>query len=1043
MRAETERDDLQPDVEAEVYLYEDAQSWFVVAAGQRQQFDSRSVALRAARDAARQHAPSRVILDRPDGEPPTATPPRAEPLEAVADAPEVARPEGADDWDQLAGPLALGRSLLVISGGSLPAPWSGSERIAVSRSQLDDAGFLRRVRGAYLERRRVVYELDADLTQPELASFEGEVFDAPIDHDFVAEDTWELMTRNSVDARPGTPSWPLAEQAVRAGAAHGTHADIVSDGGHAWCDGGPLRLWGQAEIKGLGAAIISREAIELGSLSALTPRALDAELAPDQLEAVADPELRARIIAPAGSGKTRVLTERARHLLGSGIPSPALLLVAFNKRAQIEIVERTGDLPRLQVQTLNALALAILNGTNGFTHAGAGVRTIDERQVRDLIGELVTFPRRANTDPASSWIDALSMVRLGLRSPVDVEAEFNGDVDGFADVFPLYRRQLRSRGVVDFDEQIYRALELLLTEPEIRGKAQRRARALLVDELQDLTPAHMLMLRVLAGPALGIFGVGDDDQTIYGYSGASPRWLVSFDDYVPNASHHGLTVNYRCPAPVIAGARNLLSRNEFRVAKEIHEGAHNGAEPIATVLHEIPVVATLDLIREHLARGARPSEIAVLTRVNTLLAPIQAALKDAGIPVQNRDGTRFLQRSGVDAALSWFRLAVAPDRLSGADLTRAARRPSRGIAPRVTEWIGDQQDVAGIERLADRISDERASEKVRTFATDVARARDLGRTASSAELLEFIRTKTGLDRSLQALDAAHRGRNSAAHSDDLRALVALGHLHPKTATFVQWLGNALEADSAQSGVVLATVHKVKGLEWPHVIVYDATSGVFPHRLSTDIEEERRVFHVAITRAQRSLQIVADAANPSMFIDELASPGEPPKRSDDGGGGRSATTRDSRGRRDAVSSPASAGMEFSWGGYDCTVTSVTDEGAVVAVGSATMTIPFGSEMVIEGSSATLGPPKRGKARSASTSSSDADPEVVAALKGWRLERCRRDGVPAYVVLHNKTIDLIAEEMPATEVDLLSISGMGPTRVQTYGDEILAVLDAART
>ena len=133
------------------------------------------------------------------------------------------------------------------------------------------------------------------------------------------------------------------------------------------------------------------------------------------------------------------------------------------------------------------------------------------------------------------------------------KTEFGGDVEGLADVFPRYRAALERRGVVDFDEQIYRCVEVLLTEPEVRLQAQRRCRLLLVDEFQDLTPAHMLLLRLLAGPTLGIFGVGDDDQTIYGYSGATPRWLVDFDAFVPEARHHALTVNYRCPAPVVDG----------------------------------------------------------------------------------------------------------------------------------------------------------------------------------------------------------------------------------------------------------------------------------------------------------------------------------------------------------------------------------------------------------------------------------------------------------------------------------------------------------
>jgi DNA helicase-2/ATP-dependent DNA helicase PcrA len=138
--------------------------------------------------------------------------------------------------------------------------------------------------------------------------------------------------------------------------------------------------------------------------------------------------------------------------------------------------DRTSDLPGLQIQTLNALALAILNGSGSFRSRGARVSTLDELQVRRILSDMVKFPRRANTDPAAAWIDALSMVRLGLRDPSEVEAEFNGDVDGFADFFDGYRAELRSRGAVDFDDQIYAAIEALLREPETRAAAQASCR---------------------------------------------------------------------------------------------------------------------------------------------------------------------------------------------------------------------------------------------------------------------------------------------------------------------------------------------------------------------------------------------------------------------------------------------------------------------------------------------------------------------------------------------------------------------------------------
>lgn len=239
--------------------------------------------------------------------------------------------------------------------------------------------------------------------------------------------------------------------------------------------------------------------------------------------------------------------------------------------------------------------------------------------------------------------------------------------------------------------------------------------------------------------------------------------------------------------------------------------------------------------------------------------------------------------------------------------------------------------------------------------------------------------------------------------------------------------------SAPGGVTLATVHKVKGLEWPHVIVHDATSGLFPHRLSTDVEEERRVFHVAITRAMRSLTLVADLQSPSMFLDELAEPRqEEPEAT---------VTPAARARTGPVPIEASVGLAFGWGGYACTVQVIDQHHVAVTIGAATVTIPFGSEVTVDGVPRLLAASRAPTARPGVTS--PASPEVFEALKAWRLERSRTDGVPAFVVASDKTLLALTEAMPSSEAELLDVHGIGATKVELYGDEILTVLDAVRS
>ncbi len=884
--------------------------------------------------------------------------------------------EAVPDYDaeRAAGPDCLGRSVLVSPGQPAPEPWEHHPRVTVSASSLD-AATGRRLRSAWHRRERLVIELDGPLPDPRPALHEswwelGPGFT-------LTDEVWHhLLTANAVDARnPDRLDFAPRRRALELGARAATAdepGDVVPPPeGSAWCDGGPLDSFGAAELQ--GAALIPAASLAAGDLSALRPCEPVADLAPDQRQAVGHLGGGACIVAPAGSGKTRVLTERARWLVRDlGVAPSAVCLVAYNVRARAEMQQRTADLEGLEVRTLNSLALAVCNGTGPFARPAqhSRVEVIGERDVRDLLHNLVgeRAPRRrrkAMTDPLAAWVEALSASRLGLRDPAEVERDYYPDVPSFAAIAPAYAEALDERGVVDFDHQIMRAIEVLLTDPAARAAARRVCGVLLVDEFQDLTPAHLLMIRLLAGPRADVFGVGDDDQTIYGYSGASPRWLIEYERWFPGAARHLLHVNYRCPPAVVDAASNLLSHNRHRIAKDIQSrpdpaaaskgaagsdaglagsvgsdiGAAAGAGPVVsdagpagpdvgpagsgtglaasdagpvgsvgsdigaagsvgsdigavrsgTGSVEVSAVsdggaAVVERVRTLIGGGAEAKDIAVLSRVNsTLLAP-QILLSEAGIDCMAPVGPWFLDRTGVAAVLAWLRLATAGRaRLPAGALATAARRPPRGISPRVIEWIAEQYNVGALRRLAGRISDERTSERVSDFADDVERLGEMARDgADTLRLLEAIQQGTQLGASLdERLDASRRAVDRSAHGDDLRALMSVAPHCADPSAFGPWLSDRLtegsrhgdEDDSRAGraswgrGVRLATVHRVKGLEWPHVIVLSATEGLMPHRLAGDLEEERRVFHVAITRCSESVTVIADGPK-SPFIVEM-------------------------------------------------------------------------------------------------------------------------------------------------------------------------------
>ncbi|HEX7443039.1 MAG TPA: ATP-dependent helicase, partial [Acidimicrobiales bacterium] len=460
------------------------------------------------------------------------------------------------------GPQALGRSVVVGPGGRPPTGWADAARIVIDAGALDvPAPVVETLHAAWSARRPVVIELAVDpedLRAPE--RYVGPLYALTPRFTFWRERLHFLVWANAYDARDGEPVWwhgrKLARRLADEGVDEDGPADVIRpDGTALWVDGGPP----DPPDPGDGIGVVHRWTAEAGRLTPSTRRPPEADLAPDQLAAVDHAAGPARVIAPAGSGKTRVLTERLRLLVRRGTHPGVVPALAYNTRAAEEMRERAGDVlgpDGPHVRTLNSLALWVCNA---FGPAGP-VRVVDEMGVRDLIGELFEVKRQANTDTTAPFLAALSLIRLGLVSPAAAEEAYP-DASGIADGFDGYRAILAERGLVDFDEQIYRAIELLAADPVARAAAQVRCRRMLVDEFQDLTPAHLLLIRLLVAPGFDCFGVGDDDQVIYGYTGATPEFLIDFADYFPGAGDHPLEVNYRCPPPVVDGARMLLAHN--------------------------------------------------------------------------------------------------------------------------------------------------------------------------------------------------------------------------------------------------------------------------------------------------------------------------------------------------------------------------------------------------------------------------------------------------------------------------------------------------
>lgn len=943
------------------------------------------------------------------------------------------------------GPLPLGRSVVINAGDAIPAPWMSAPVVTVDDAALRaPAAVVERLHRGWARREPVVIELAIDPAKVrEPASISDPPWSLEPTLELWADRLHFLLWANAYDARGGGLVWWWGRKATRAGATEAAagEADVVlADGTAAWVDGGPRRPWDPGEVGGF--AVVHAESVELGrAVPGRAPVAPDAELAPDQLEAVAHLSGPARVIAPAGSGKTRVLTERLRHLLGDrGWEREAVLAVAYNKEAQLELERRTSAFsPR--VRTLNSLGLWVV-----AEHRGGAPAVLEERECRRIVERLLPGgrrPRRANTDPIGPYLEALGTIRLGLRPPSEVEA-LRDDVDGLGEMFVPYREALAERGAVDFDEQIYGALEALLADGAFRRRMQQRCRHLLVDEFQDLTPAHVLLLRLLALPALDVFGVGDDDQVIYGHVGADPAHLIHYAERFPEAAEHALTVNYRCPTAVVEAAVHLLGYNRRRVAKEIEPGpqADPAADALRVVAHGPDDAAStlLEVVRGWLDEpGVEPQHLAVLTRVNSLLLAPQVVLADAGIPVRSVLRPEVLERTGLRAALAYLRIATAGSAIDPRDIVEVLRRPTRGLPQWFPDRLGRRTSwsVEQVRSIADQVPDKEAA-KVLRLADDLAAVQQAAQRGTTRTILEVVRDEVGLGSAMSMLDRTGAAQGSS-HLDDLDGLLGVADLHPEPTGFEAWLRQVFQRETDADGVVLSTIHRVKGREWDRVCLFGVSDGVVPHRLADDLEEERRVLHVGITRGRHRVAVLADRSRPSGFLGELdgSAPRQPERRPAPARDVQPVAKGAARGAKapaDAITAERGRTLKVL-GGYEGEVTEVDARGATISLTTGgALRVRFGERVDHRGKVAPLAAPLE---------LWDEAAAAEALLRAWRTERCSADGVPAYVVLNDAHLRGIALARPSSAEELAACDGIGPTKLDRYGDDILAVLDQVPT
>jgi DNA helicase-2/ATP-dependent DNA helicase PcrA len=627
-------------------------------------------------------------------------------------------------------------------------------------------------------------------------------------------------------------------------------------------------------------------------------------LNPPQREAVTTTEGPLLVLAGAGSGKTRVIVHRIAWLLHRGVDPGEILAVTFTNKAAGEMRERVtavAGAPGVDVfvSTFHAFGLHLLQQE----HAAAGLpRRFAICDAGDQLALVKRCMREVKVDDRA--FDAHRVLALVSRAKGEGKKRIRPRPEGQGDdydlvaseVYPRYERALAAQRAVDFDDLVARPVALLSKQPELCARWNGRFRYLLVDEYQDTNLAQLELLKLLAGERRNVCAVGDDDQAIYGWRGAEVKNILRFEKHFPGAKEVRLEQNYRSTGHVLACANGVIAKNPDRRPKKLFTAAGDGEKVRLVALpseeEEARFVAG-EIAR--LRREGRPlSDVAILYRLNALSRPFEEALREASIPHTVHGGPAFFDRAEVRDLLAYLKVCVAPD--DEVSLARIVNVPPRGIGDasleRVHAWAVPRRLplLEALSRAAEIPELPRgAGERIAAFVALVERWRarfEEGRPAEAARALAAEVDLHGHARSsVQSFEAGQRKVD--ALDGVLRSLESWEQrtARPSLAAYLRLLAldsRAEEDPAADEGVSLMTLHAAKGLEFPVVFLVGVEEDLLPcgglKGEPRDLDEERRLAYVGVTRARERLYLTRAAARtkrgkaeprtPSRFLADL-------------------------------------------------------------------------------------------------------------------------------------------------------------------------------
>lgn len=632
-------------------------------------------------------------------------------------------------------------------------------------------------------------------------------------------------------------------------------------------------------------------------------------LNPAQRDAVLQANGPVMIIAGAGSGKTRVITMRVAHLVASGVDAFNILVLTFTNKAAREMRERImhvvgEEAKNIWMGTFHSVFAKILRveaDKIGYPNNFTIYDTDDSKSViRAILKEMQLDDKLYN---ANFVYNRISGAKNNLISWQEYQQNDQIQADDFSTgrgqlgkIYETYSNRCFRAGAMDFDDLLFKTNELLKRYPEVLNKYQHKFKYLMVDEYQDTNFSQYLIVKKLAAVNENICVVGDDAQSIYAFRGANIQNILNFEKDYPDLKVFKLEQNYRSTQNIVNVANSIIANNKEQLKKNVFSEKEEG-DKIKVMRafsdNEEGKIVAEAIMQERSTKGMKWHDFAILYRTNAQSRSMEEALRKLNIPYKIYGGQSFYQRKEIKDLIAYFRLTINP--ADEEALKRVINYPRRGIGDTTVDRIilAADQNMATVWEVVinpSKYLDGRSSAAVGTFATMIQSFQVITRTQSAYDAALHIAQHSGILKDLyedKSVEGLNRYENIQELLNGIKEFSEREDIEEKSLeVFMQDVAlltsDDKNDDKDADTVSLMTIHSAKGLEFPQVFVVGLEENLFPSQMSlnsrSDLEEERRLFYVAVTRAERKLIIsyatsrfkfgTLISCEPSRFLDEI-------------------------------------------------------------------------------------------------------------------------------------------------------------------------------